>query len=371
MNRTLISRRLLIIILSLLCACQTGPTEEEAARSPTVTATNGASLEGTEWRLLEIERRESDLIEIYTVEEWAVMTAVFSEGQLSGTTGCNHYSGPVSVGVPPTGEAEGTPALFEVGELAMTAAECVDPNLGRLQRMYRDSLLAADAYVVTADRLTILLPDGELRFRALRPDDLTAGERENEVVEALLAAWYGRRGDLAYVIQNETVFNAPGINLDETLAMVAAELDEPRDSELLADFRQKNAAVHLLAGRLDIAPPVTVLDEAEASRLLAGGWEAFVAQYPDAPAFITLSRVGFDETGNRALAYIGLRDETLAAGYYAVLTREAGTWVETRSFQLWEELAFMDGAPAIPGIVQMDRSPDRNEGASNHSPSSG
>jgi heat shock protein HslJ len=340
MDRIQISHWLPIIVLGLLCACQTGPAEEESVRSPdgaspTVTAEGEAALEDTEWRLLEIERREGDLIEIYTVEEWAVMTAVFSEGQLSGTTGCNQYSGPVSVGVPLTGDAEGSPARFEVGELAMTAAGCADPNLGRLERMYRDSLLAAEAYMTTADQLTILLPDGELRFHALRPDDLTADERENEVVEALLAAWYGRRGDLAYVIQNETAFNASGVSLDETLATVAAELDEPRDSELLADFRQKNAAVHLLAGRLDIAPPVTVLDEGEASRLLAEGWEAFAAQHPDAPAFITLSRVGFDETGKRALAYIGLRDGSLAAGYYAVLTRGAGTWVETRSFQLW------------------------------------
>jgi heat shock protein HslJ len=344
MDRIQISRWLLIIVLSLLCACQTGPAEEEGVRSPdgaspTVTAEGGAALEGTEWRLLEIERRESDIIEIYTVEEWAVMTAVFTEGQLSGTTGCNRYSGPVTVGASPTGDAEGPPARFEVGELAMTAAGCADPNLGRLERMYRDSLISAEAYVATADRLAILLPDGELRFRALSPDDLTAGQRENEVVEALLAAWYGRRGDLAYVIQNETAFNAPGVSLDETLATVAAELDEPRDSPLLADFRQKNAAVHLLAGRLDIASPVTVLDKGEASRLLAEGWEAFAAQYPDFPAFITLSRVGFDATGNRALAYIGLRDESLAAGYYAVLTREAGTWVETRSFQLWSETA--------------------------------
>jgi heat shock protein HslJ len=339
MDRIQISRWLLIIVLGLLCACHPGPAEEEGVRSPTVTAAGSADLEGTEWQLLEIERRESDVIEIHMVEEWAVMTVVFTEGQLSGTTGCNQYSGPVTVGEALNGEAEGSPARFEVGELAMTAAGCVDPNLGRLERLYKDNLLAAEAYVVTADQLTILLPDGELRFRALRPDDLTADERENEVIEALLAAWYGRRGDLAYVIQNETTFNAPGVSLDETLATVAAELDEPQDSELLADFRQKNAAVHLLAGRLDIAPPVTVLDETEASRLLAEGWEAFAAQYSDVPAFITLSRVGFDETSQRALAYIGLRDGSLAAGYYAVLTRGAGTWVETRSFQLWSEAA--------------------------------
>ena len=85
------------LTLLLLTACSTaaGPTEDPLA--------------GTAWEL--IAYRKSRPI------PGSVITAVFEDGQVRGTTGCNSYSGPYQV----DGDR------IAIGPLAVTEMACLEP----------------------------------------------------------------------------------------------------------------------------------------------------------------------------------------------------------------------------------------------------
>ena len=52
------------------------------------------------------------------------------------------------------------------------------------------------------------------------------------------------------------------------------------------------------------------------------GWQLFYEKYPDAPGITALSRVGFNQTLDQALVYVGTQSQWLAgAGYYLLLKR--------------------------------------------------
>lgn len=75
------------------------------------------------------------------------VTAVFgTDGQVSGSVGCNGYSGPFTTG-------EGNALTF--GVIAATARACADPAIEEIEANYFAALPEVTTYEVDADRLTL------------------------------------------------------------------------------------------------------------------------------------------------------------------------------------------------------------------------
>lgn len=91
------------------------------------------------------------------VAEEVIATASFVEGRVSGTTGCNRYSG--------TYRLEGTG--LSVGSLAMTRMACIPPR-DVVERAMTAALKSTTGYTVTSDALdlTDAARNTVLRFRA-------------------------------------------------------------------------------------------------------------------------------------------------------------------------------------------------------------
>ena len=99
---------------------------------------SGSALDGTRWRLTEWT--------VSSVDPAAItVTAVFSDGRISGSGGVNTYSGDYSTG--PRG-------AFGVGELALTAMAGPEPQM-RAEAAYLALLQQAESFKIAGNQLTL------------------------------------------------------------------------------------------------------------------------------------------------------------------------------------------------------------------------
>jgi heat shock protein HslJ len=117
-------------------------------------------LDGTPWRLTDHAGPAGDLV---PVPDDVTATAVFADGRVSGSTGCNRYSGACLA----------TDDRILVTRLAMTMMACGLSETA-VERAFTAALEAAATYAIDGDRLEMRAPDGRvsLRLRAVRPPNL-------------------------------------------------------------------------------------------------------------------------------------------------------------------------------------------------------
>ncbi|MBN2471326.1 MAG: META domain-containing protein [Anaerolineae bacterium] len=109
------------------------------------------SLAGTTWQL--------DMLDDAAVIAGSAITLTFDdEGRVSGSGGCNTYSGSYVV----DGEA------LMLSQIASTLRACQDAGVGEQEQAYFAALDGATGYVLTGDTLTITYGEGgQLRFSPL------------------------------------------------------------------------------------------------------------------------------------------------------------------------------------------------------------
>jgi heat shock protein HslJ len=134
------------VALSLLAACSS--PQVSVGRPP-------APLTGTDWRLFELH----DLPTIGGPNQTPA-TLRIDGGTLTGFTGCNRLSGPVTW----------SSDKVHFGPLAMTRMACLDTNLGRQESGLVKALKAAERQQVIGDTLTLFDAAGSLaRFIVTTP----------------------------------------------------------------------------------------------------------------------------------------------------------------------------------------------------------
>jgi hypothetical protein len=129
-----------------IAAFSASPKQRDLVASDHVEVTfSGAyTLEGTTW-LLDKTIPGSEI------------TAVFANGQVTGTAGCNTYQGQYR-----STRAAGK-NLIEIGPLATTRMMCDEPLMDQ-EQLYLAALASATGYSIEGFALTIEYPGGELLF---------------------------------------------------------------------------------------------------------------------------------------------------------------------------------------------------------------
>lgn len=111
------------------------------------------------------------------------------------------------------------------------------------------------------------------------------------------------------------------------------------DQALLDSYLARNTQSVALEDRFNLEVPVTLLNQTEFNRFFSKngqGWDAFYQQYPQSQGVLTLSKVGFNARGDKALVYAGNMAFSLAgAGYAIILGWEAGQWKVLNQVMLW------------------------------------
>jgi heat shock protein HslJ len=87
------------------------------------------------------------------------ITAIFEDGKVTGSAGCNTYSGSYTV------TAGATENEIAIGPLATTRMACEQRIMGQ-ETLYLSSLEAAESYVIEGTTLTIYYPGGALTYEA-------------------------------------------------------------------------------------------------------------------------------------------------------------------------------------------------------------
>ena len=114
-----------------------------------------APLAGTDWKLFELHELPTIRSEYPTPA-----TMRIDDGTLTGFTGCNRMSGPVTW----------TATAVHFGPLATTKMACLDTNLGRQESGLIKALNAAKRQRIIGDTLTLLDDAGSLaRFIVTTP----------------------------------------------------------------------------------------------------------------------------------------------------------------------------------------------------------
>src|SRR5262245_31993874 len=103
--------------------------------------------------------------------------------------------------------------------------------------------------------------------------------------------------------------------------------------ETLDDFVQRNKSNRWLAPKFEMSRKYTLVDFREIKRLandfsaMDQEWKALFQQYPASHGFVTLSRVGFNQRMDQALAWVGWNCPGLCGHWsYLLLVKRDGAW---------------------------------------------
>ncbi len=170
------------------------------------------------------------------------------------------------------------------------------------------------------------------------PPATAASPREMDVLVSYLQNLYGK-----HVSQRAPLVLSATFSLryfDSSYASFArslrAQASEGVPLDLIQDFCEKNRISSRVWPEIAARLPVRFLSTAEQRALFSAlpgqnpdGWERFYARYPHSPGIVTVSRVGFNRAGDRALVYLGSSSGWLAGhGGMHLLRRKNGHWVE-------------------------------------------
>ena len=113
-------------------------------------------LDATSWRLESYAENGGDMVDVLPE---TVVTLDFQATQLSGSAGCNNYSGPYQ----PSG------SKIEIGPLATTRKMCNEPRgIMEQESAYLAALEAAAAYDLSANKLEIKDDGGDVSLVFVR-----------------------------------------------------------------------------------------------------------------------------------------------------------------------------------------------------------
>jgi len=160
--------------------------------------------------------------------------------------------------------------------------------------------------------------------------------QEQAVYAALLLKLYSAP---SYVIMDTTATSPGGVGdtasiLDRMMQNMHAVDQKTGDS-----FKSRNGAAWPVSPKMDLGSPYVLLSQAEMEQIFSqnrDGWQLFYEQYPDAPGITTFSRVGFNDSLDQALVYVGTLSHYLAgAGYFVLLKKVNGAWTVDQQVMSW------------------------------------
>jgi len=104
-------------------------------------------------------------------------------------------------------------------------------------------------------------------------------------------------------------------------------------------FSTRNATTTPVSPDMVLGVEYVLVSQEEMSQIFSqnrDGWVLFYERYPDTPGITTISRVGFNESLDQALVYIGTMSHWLAgAGYHVLLGKVNGAWIVEQQVMTW------------------------------------
>lgn len=183
---TMLSVALLLGVTA--CGAPTAPLDNGTGAAPVQDQTPqaGDTMTDTQWMLVSYGPADDQTLPI----NGSSVTLTLADGTVSGSGGCNSYSGSYTI----SGNA------LMVGELVSTEMACMDQATMQQEAVFLAALQSAQSIACAGDTLTIGYDDGELRFVPVAPTPDATLEGTNWQLESFIT------GDVAAsVITGSTV----------------------------------------------------------------------------------------------------------------------------------------------------------------------
>ena len=122
----------------------------------------------------------------------------------------------------------------------------------------------------------------------------------------------------------------------EVARALLAKAPDRIPADLIGDFCNKTAKPEPVWPELGLRIQVKLLNSAEFDAFFSAkraqkpdGWERFYTAYPKSPGVITISRVGFNKSGDMAMFYMGSQTGGHSgSGQIHFFRKQSGKWVE-------------------------------------------
>jgi hypothetical protein len=143
----------------------------------------------------------------------------------------------------------------------------------------------------------------------------------------------------SFVIMDTTATSPGGVGDTASILDNILQNMHGVDADTADSFRVRNGASYPVSPRMDLGTPYVLLTRDQMTQLFnqnQDGWQLFYEQYPGAPGITTISQVGFNDTFDQALVYVGTMSHWLAgAGYFVLLDKVKGAWVVNQKVMSW------------------------------------
>ncbi len=143
----------------------------------------------------------------------------------------------------------------------------------------------------------------------------------------------------SFVIMDTTATSPSGVGDTASILDNILQNMHGVDADTADSFRVRNGASYPVGPRMDLGTPYVLLTRDQMTQLFnqnQDGWQLFYEQYPGAPGITTISQVGFNNTFDQALVYVGTMSHWLAgAGYFVLLDKVNGAWVVNQKVMSW------------------------------------
>lgn len=157
-------------------------------------------------------------------------------------------------------------------------------------------------------------------------------EREEQAVYAFFVS--DKLGPA--VLLQDTSTDIDPDNPQQTLDYIKSGLKSV-SKDTLDNYLERNAQPSQLLPDMDLGAEYVLLSGEEMSAIFSqpDGWDAFYEQY-SMGGYTVFSRVGFNDTLDQAVLYVGqMAGPLMGAGYYYLMEKENGEWIMKEQIMIW------------------------------------
>ncbi len=109
-------------------------------------------------------------------------------------------------------------------------------------------------------------------------------------------------------------------------------------NDTLDDYLERNAEPSQLSPDMQLEVDYVLLTAEEHQSIFKqpDGWDIFYKKFPGSGGYTVFSRVGFNNSLDQALIYVGnMAGPLMGAGYYYLLEKENGEWILKEQIMVW------------------------------------
>ena len=154
--------------------------------------------------------------------------------------------------------------------------------------------------------------------------------------QAIYSFFVSDVGGVAIVLQ-DTSTNISGDNPEQSVDYIKSGL-KSISKETLDSYIARNAQPSQLSPDMNLGMDYVLLSTNKLSSIMSqnDGWTVFNEIYPNSHGYTEFSRVGFNNSLDQAVLYVGnMAGPLMGAGFYYLMEKKSGEWVIKEQVMAW------------------------------------